>query len=55
MMLLISNVGKHPFRLSGLEGAIRLYYRSEGCVEVAPFDDEPYADHWFSKRPVSER
>jgi DNA-binding MarR family transcriptional regulator/GNAT superfamily N-acetyltransferase len=24
-------------------------YRSAGYVEVAPFNDEPYAHHWFSK------
>jgi DNA-binding MarR family transcriptional regulator/GNAT superfamily N-acetyltransferase len=25
-------------------------YRSEGYSEVAPFNAEPYADHWFEKR-----
>jgi DNA-binding MarR family transcriptional regulator/GNAT superfamily N-acetyltransferase len=25
-------------------------YRSVGYVEVAPFNDEPFADHWFKKR-----
>ena len=25
-------------------------YRSAGYVEVAPFNDEPYANHWFEKR-----
>jgi DNA-binding MarR family transcriptional regulator/GNAT superfamily N-acetyltransferase len=25
-------------------------YRSAGFVEVAPFNDEPFADHWFEKR-----
>jgi DNA-binding MarR family transcriptional regulator/GNAT superfamily N-acetyltransferase len=25
-------------------------YRSAGYVEVAPFNDEPYAHHWFAKR-----
>lgn len=25
-------------------------YRSSGYREVEPFNDEPYADHWFSKR-----
>jgi DNA-binding MarR family transcriptional regulator/GNAT superfamily N-acetyltransferase len=25
-------------------------YRSSGYVEVAAFNDEPYADHWFEKR-----
>jgi DNA-binding MarR family transcriptional regulator/GNAT superfamily N-acetyltransferase len=29
--------------------AIELY-RSVGYVEVAPFNDEPFADHWFEKR-----
>jgi DNA-binding MarR family transcriptional regulator/GNAT superfamily N-acetyltransferase len=27
-------------------------YRSSGYVEVEPFNDEAYADHWFSKRLV---
>ena len=25
-------------------------YRSSGYVEIAPFNDEFYADHWFEKR-----
>jgi DNA-binding MarR family transcriptional regulator len=25
-------------------------YRSSGWVEVAPFNDEPFADHWFEKQ-----
>jgi len=25
-------------------------YRSAGWVEVPPFNDEPFADHWFEKR-----
>jgi GNAT superfamily N-acetyltransferase len=31
-------------------------YRSAGYVEVAPFNDEPYAHHWFEKQlaPISE-
>ena len=24
-------------------------YRSAGWVEVPPFNDEPFADHWFEK------
>jgi DNA-binding MarR family transcriptional regulator/GNAT superfamily N-acetyltransferase len=32
-----------------LKEAINLY-RSAGYVEVAPFNTEPYADHWFEKR-----
>ena len=31
-----------------LAEAISLY-RSAGYVEVAPFNDEPYAHHWFEK------
>ena len=27
-----------------------ILYRSAGYVEVAPFNDEPYAHHWFEKR-----
>ena len=25
-------------------------YRRAGYVEVPPFNDEPFADHWFEKR-----
>ena len=32
-----------------LEEAIRLY-RSAGYVEVAAFNADPYAHHWFEKR-----
>ncbi len=32
-----------------LAEAIRLY-RAAGYREIAPFNDEPYADHWFEKR-----
>lgn len=32
-----------------LPEAIRLYQRS-GYEEVPPFNDEPYAHHWFEKR-----
>jgi len=32
-----------------LTEAIRLY-RSSGYIEVAPFNDEPYAHHWFEKQ-----
>jgi DNA-binding MarR family transcriptional regulator/GNAT superfamily N-acetyltransferase len=34
---------------AALVEAIALY-RSAGYVEVAAFNDEPYADHWFEKR-----
>ena len=27
-------------------------YRSAGYVEVAPFNDEPYAHHWFEKHVI---
>ena len=30
-------------------------YRSAGYVEVAPFNDEPYAHHWFAKHLESAR
>jgi DNA-binding MarR family transcriptional regulator len=33
----------------GLAEAIALY-RSAGYAEVEPFNDEPYANHWFAKR-----
>jgi DNA-binding MarR family transcriptional regulator/GNAT superfamily N-acetyltransferase len=36
-----------------LTEAIALY-RSAGYVEVAPFSDEPYAQHWFEKRLRAE-
>ena len=32
-----------------LTEAIALY-RATGWVEVAPFNDEPFADHWFEKQ-----
>ena len=32
-----------------LEEAIHLY-RTSGYSEVAAFNDEPYAHHWFEKR-----
>ena len=32
-----------------LTEAIALY-RGSGYLEVAPFNDEPYAHHWFEKR-----
>ena len=34
--------------------AIRLY-RTAGYREVAPFNDEPYAHHWFEKRLRSDQ
>nr|WP_219942033.1 GNAT family N-acetyltransferase [Iamia sp. SCSIO 61187] len=45
-------VGAPVLRLDtnrALVEAIALY-RSSGFVEVAPFNDEPYAHHWFEKR-----
>jgi DNA-binding MarR family transcriptional regulator/GNAT superfamily N-acetyltransferase len=47
--------GEHGVRTLRLETnrnlteAIALY-RSAGYVEVAPFNDEPYAHHWFEKK-----
>jgi GNAT superfamily N-acetyltransferase len=43
--------GAHTVRLEtnrALTEAIALY-RSAGYAEVAPFNDEPFADHWFEK------
>ena len=34
-----------------LKEAVRLYRRS-GYEEVAPFNDEPYAHHWFERRLI---
>jgi DNA-binding MarR family transcriptional regulator/N-acetylglutamate synthase-like GNAT family acetyltransferase len=45
-------LGMHTLRLEtnrALVEAIHLYERS-GYVEVPPFNDEPYAHHWFEKR-----
>jgi ribosomal protein S18 acetylase RimI-like enzyme len=36
---------------ASLTEAIALY-RSAGYEEIAPFDDEVYAHHWFEKRLV---
>ncbi|MDX6324262.1 MAG: hypothetical protein QOK15_616 [Nocardioidaceae bacterium] len=44
--------GGHCIRLetnAALTEAVALY-RSSGYREMAPFNDEPYADHWFEKR-----
>jgi ribosomal protein S18 acetylase RimI-like enzyme len=44
--------GSHAIRLEtnrALTEAIAMY-RSAGYREVAAFNDEPYADHWFEKR-----
>lgn len=44
-------LGLHTLRLetnAALVEAIRLY-RSAGFSEVPPFNDDPYADHWFEK------
>lgn len=30
-------------------GEAVLMYRTSGYIEVKPFNDEPYADHWFEK------
>ena len=45
------NHGAHIVRLEtnrSLTEAISLY-RWTGYTEVAAFNDEPYADHWFEK------
>ncbi|MDQ6878487.1 MAG: helix-turn-helix domain-containing GNAT family N-acetyltransferase [Candidatus Dormibacteraeota bacterium] len=50
-----ANHGARAVRLEtnkSLVEAISLY-RSAGYVEVAPFNDEPYAHHWFEKQIIS--
>jgi len=45
------SLGLRTLRLEtnrALVEAIRLYERA-GYVEVAPFNADPYADHWFEK------
>jgi ribosomal protein S18 acetylase RimI-like enzyme len=37
-----------------LPEAVQLY-RSAGYREVAPFNDEPYAHHWFEKDLIPPR
>lgn len=47
-----ADAGRTVLRLDtnrALTAAIGLY-RSHGFEEVAPFNDEPYAHHWFEKR-----
>jgi GNAT superfamily N-acetyltransferase len=44
----------HGVRLMRLETKDELaeavqMYRTSGYIEVNPFNDEPYADHWFEK------
>jgi DNA-binding MarR family transcriptional regulator/ribosomal protein S18 acetylase RimI-like enzyme len=38
---------------SGLLGEAVALYRSAGWVEVGAFNDEPFADHWFTKELVA--
>jgi DNA-binding MarR family transcriptional regulator/GNAT superfamily N-acetyltransferase len=50
-----ANHGARAVRLEtnkSLVEAISLY-RSAGYIEVAPFNDEPYAHHWFEKPIIS--
>jgi DNA-binding MarR family transcriptional regulator/GNAT superfamily N-acetyltransferase len=44
--------GSRAVRLDTNEALVEAIamYRSTGYVEVDPFNDEPYADHWFEKR-----
>jgi ribosomal protein S18 acetylase RimI-like enzyme len=49
---LVASSGATVARLEtnrALVEAIALY-RSAGYVEVPPFNDEPFADHWFEKK-----
>jgi DNA-binding MarR family transcriptional regulator/GNAT superfamily N-acetyltransferase len=50
-----SLAGSHGARVAHIETSRHLpeaiaLYRSSGWVEVAPFNEEPFADHWFEKR-----
>ncbi len=46
-----AGAGRSTIRLdtNGALTAALALYRSTGYVEVAPFNDEPHADHWFEK------
>ena len=49
-----AHAAAHPVRTLRLEtnralGEAVSLYRTAGYREVAPFNDEPYADHWFEK------
>jgi hypothetical protein len=44
-MTLASSIGG-----ADLDRAAVAMYRSRGYREVAPFNDEVHADHWFEKR-----
>lgn len=47
-----SQAGRRLVRLdsNGALGEALALYRSSGYREVAPFNTEPFADHWFEKR-----
>lgn len=45
-------LGSRLLRELDLVEARRLYSR-HGYLEVAPFNDEPYAEHWFAKHLTS--
>ena len=52
-----SDLGLSTLRLetnSSLKEAQQLYRRS-GYREVKPFNDEPYAHHWFEKSVLPKR
>ena len=52
-----SDHGAHVVRLEtnrSLTEAVNLY-RSSGYTEVAAFNDEPYAHHWFEKHLLPDR
>jgi GNAT superfamily N-acetyltransferase len=33
----------------------RALYARNGYVEIAPYNDNPYADHWYEKRGLRRR
>ena len=50
-----AHAARGPSRVVRLEtngtlGEAIALYRSAGYAEVEPFNDEPYAHHWFEKR-----
>src|SRR3546814_16073313 len=52
-----ASMALHTLRLDtnrGLAEARALYQRN-GYREVAPYNDNPYADHWFQKDGITAR
>ena len=45
-----SGARPHAWRRTRRSTEAIAMYRSAGYVEVAPFNDEPFAHHWFAKQ-----